>query len=104
MPGWSSARLPAPRAPRLEGKGTVNPPGVSHPRPVRGCRLTQISMASFFESLFTALFKYTPAVFAKGELALGAPASIWVTVGVGLLGRSEEHISELQSRPYLVFR
>ena len=42
-------------------------------------------MASFFESLFAALFKYRPAVFEKGELAIGAPASIWLIVGVGLL-------------------
>src|SRR5918997_2931123 len=42
-------------------------------------------MASFFESLFTALFKYRPAVFEKGELAIGAPASIWLILGVGLL-------------------
>src|SRR5918992_3099172 len=42
-------------------------------------------MSSFFESLFAALFKYRPAVFEKGELAIGAPASIWLIVGVGLL-------------------
>ncbi len=42
-------------------------------------------MASFFESLFAALFKYRPAVFEKGELAIGAPASIWLIVGAGLL-------------------
>src|SRR5918992_531412 len=42
-------------------------------------------MASFFESLFAALFKYRPAVFEKGELAIGAPASIWLILGVGLL-------------------
>src|ERR687896_2369307 len=42
-------------------------------------------MASFFESLFAALFKYRPAVFEKGELAIGATASIWLIVGAGLL-------------------
>src|SRR3712207_159968 len=42
-------------------------------------------MASFFESLFAALFKYRPAVFEKGELAVGAPASTWLILGVGLL-------------------
>src|ERR671915_1050228 len=42
-------------------------------------------MTSFFESLFAGLFKYRPAVFEKGELAIGAPASIWLIVGVGLL-------------------
>src|SRR5918992_1574716 len=42
-------------------------------------------MASFFESLFAALFKYRPAVFEKGELAIGGPASIWLILGVGLL-------------------
>src|ERR671917_456481 len=42
-------------------------------------------MASFFESLFTALFKYRPAVFEKGELAIGAPASIWLVLAAGLL-------------------
>src|ERR687895_1764037 len=42
-------------------------------------------MASFFESLFAALFKYRPAVFEKGELAIGATASIWLMVGAGLL-------------------
>src|SRR5688572_27406434 len=42
-------------------------------------------MASFFESLFAALFKYRPAVFEKGELAIGAPASVWVILAAGLL-------------------
>ncbi|MFN2564040.1 MAG: glutamine amidotransferase [Gemmatimonadaceae bacterium] len=42
-------------------------------------------MASFFESLFAALFKYRPAVFEKGELAIGAPASVWLIVAVALL-------------------
>lgn len=42
-------------------------------------------MASFFESLFAALFKYRPAVFEKGELAIGAPAAVWLIVAVGLL-------------------
>jgi uncharacterized membrane protein len=42
-------------------------------------------MASFFESLFAALFKYRPALFEKGELAIGAPASIWLILGAGLL-------------------
>src|ERR671934_66436 len=42
-------------------------------------------MASFFESLFAALFKYRPAVFEKGELAFGAPASVWLVLVAGLL-------------------
>ncbi|MDQ3996986.1 MAG: glutamine amidotransferase [Gemmatimonadota bacterium] len=42
-------------------------------------------MASFFDSLFAALFKYRPAVFEKGELAIGGLASIWLILGVGLL-------------------
>src|SRR5919202_4422991 len=42
-------------------------------------------MASFFESLFAALFKYRPAVFEKGELALGAPAAVWLVLVAGLL-------------------
>ena len=42
-------------------------------------------MGSFFESVFAALFKYRPAVFEKGELAIGAPASIWLILAAGLL-------------------
>src|SRR5918992_3394456 len=42
-------------------------------------------MTSFFESLFAGLFKYRPAVFEKGELAIGAPASIWLILVAGLL-------------------
>ena len=42
-------------------------------------------MASFFESLFAALFKYRPTVFEKGELAVGAPASVWLILAAGLL-------------------
>src|SRR5918997_4918941 len=42
-------------------------------------------MASFFESLFAALFKYRPAVFEKGELAIGAPASVWLILAAGAL-------------------
>jgi uncharacterized membrane protein len=55
-------------------------------------------MASFFESLFAALFKYRPAVFEKGELAIGATASIWLIVGAGLLIGAPAVLSYVRAR------
>src|SRR3954466_681178 len=37
------------------------------------------------ESVFSFLFKYRPEVFAKGDLVFGAPASVMLLLGFGLL-------------------
>jgi hypothetical protein len=42
-------------------------------------------MANWFESLFAFLFKYRPAVFEKGDFALGAPTSVIVLLIAGAL-------------------
>jgi hypothetical protein len=42
-------------------------------------------MANWFESLFAFLFKYRPAVFEKGDFALGAPRSVIVLLIAGAL-------------------
>src|SRR3954470_23369898 len=37
------------------------------------------------ESVFSFFFKYRPEVFAKGDLVFGAPASVMLLLGLGLL-------------------
>src|SRR3954469_23821339 len=43
------------------------------------------SMPSWIESIFAFLFKYRPEVFSKGDLVFGAPASVMLLLGLGLL-------------------
>src|SRR5205085_10316017 len=42
-------------------------------------------MANWLESLFAFLFKYRPAVFAKGDFAFGSPTSVIVLLLAGAL-------------------
>src|SRR3954468_18449995 len=42
-------------------------------------------MPSWIESVFAFFFKYRPEVFAKGDLVFGAPASVMLLLGLGLL-------------------
>src|SRR5215212_10231531 len=42
-------------------------------------------MPSWIESVFAFLFKYRPEVFQKGDLVFGAPASVMLLLGLGLL-------------------
>src|SRR5918912_483681 len=48
--------------------------------------------------MFAALFKYRPAVFEKGELAIRAPLSAWVLLAVGLLMGVHEVLSYARAR------
>src|SRR3954464_4677765 len=42
-------------------------------------------MPGWIESVFAFLFKYRPEVFQKGDLVFGAPSSVIVLLGLGLL-------------------
>lgn len=42
-------------------------------------------MPSWIESVFAFLFKYRPEVFEKGDLVFGAPSSVMLLLGAGML-------------------